>query len=96
MMGPMRIPLVNNRAFGHIGLFPTAPQRAHLGEPPGPTGDSATIDYQKALAYYDGIRNNFDALVSLIGDRAETALAQAKAAYEEALKAWTASQPTRI
>jgi hypothetical protein len=67
-----------------------------MGEPPGPTGDGATIDYQKTKAYYDGIRNNYDALVSLVGDCAETVLAQAKAAYEDAQKAWTSSQPTRI
>jgi hypothetical protein len=48
------------------------------------------------MAYYEGIRNNFEALVSLIGDSAETALAQAKAAYEQALKTWTEAQPTRI
>jgi hypothetical protein len=100
MMGPQRIPLVHNRAFGQTGLFPIAQKpvarRLHLGEPPGPTGDGATIDYQKALAYYDGIRNNFEALVALIGDSAKTALAQAKASYEEALKDWTAAQPTRI
>lgn len=97
MMGPNRIPLVHNRAFGHVGLFPNAPQvRQRMGEPPGPTGDGATIDYQKTKAYYDGIRNNYDALVSLVGDCAETVLAQAKAAYEDAQKAWTSSQPTRI
>lgn len=95
MMGPTRIPVIHNRAFGHVGLFQTN-RRAYLGQPPGPTIDGTTIDYQKAVAYYDGIRNNFDALVSLIGDSAEKALAQAKAAYEEALKAWTAAQPTRI
>lgn len=99
MMGPQKIPLIHNRAFGHTGLFPARQpvvRRLRLGEPPGPTGDGATIDYQRAMAYYEGIRNNFDALVALIGDSAETALAQAKASYEEALKTWTASQPTRI
>lgn len=95
MMGPMRIPLVHNRAFGHVALFPQA-QRSRLGEPPGPTGDTGTIEYQKALSYYEGIMNNYEALVALIGDSAKTALDQAKASYEEALKAWTAGQPTRI
>lgn len=100
MMGPQRIPIVHNRAFGHAALLPTAqsatPRRKQLGEPPGPTGDGTTIDYQQAMAYYEGIRNNFEALVSLIGDSAETALAQAKTAYEQALKTWTEAQPTRI
>lgn len=97
MMGPTRIPLVHNRAFGHVGLFQNAPQvRQQLGNPMGPMGDGATIDYQKAKAYYDGIRNNYAALVSLIGDSADTVVTQAKAAYEDALKAWTSSQPTRI
>lgn len=96
MMGPSRIPLVHNRAFGHVGLFPTAPQRARLGEPPGPTGDGTTIDYQTAKAYYEGVRNNYAALVTLIGDSAEDVVNQAKAAYEAALKAWTSSQPSRI
>ena len=100
MIGPNRIPLVHNRAFGHVALFPMAPAVAgrsnRLGEPPGPTIDGSTIDYQKAKDYYEGIRNNYEDLVSLIGDAAKTALDEAKQSYEEALKAWTASQPTRI
>lgn len=99
MMGPSRIPLVHNRAFGHAALLPTAkPGRSNrLGEPPGPTIDGSTIDYQKTKDYYEGIRNNYDALVSLIGqDSAKAALDEAKQSYEEALKAWTASQPTGI
>lgn len=96
MMGPMRIPVIHNRAFGHAALFPAAQQRSRMGEPPGPTIDGTTLDYQKALAYYEGISKNYETLVSLIGDSAATALAQAKAAYEDALKAWTSSQPTRI
>lgn len=97
MMGPTRIPLVHNRAFGHVGLFQNAPQvRPQLGNPMGPMGDGATIDYQKAKDYYDGIRNNYDALVALIGDAADKMVAQAKAAYEDAQRAWTSSQPTRI
>lgn len=98
-MGPNRFPLVHNRAFGHVGLFANAPQagiRTRLGEPPGPTGDGTTIDYQKTKAYYEGVRNNYDALVTLVGDCADTIVNQAKAAYEEALKAWTSAQPTRI
>lgn len=101
MMGPGRIPLVHNRAFGHVALFPMSPTIARrgnrLGEPPGPTIDGSTIDYQKTKDYYEGIRNNYEALVSLIGvDSAKAALEEAKGSYEEALKAWTASQPTRI
>lgn len=99
MMGPNRIPVVHNRAFGHVALFPNAPQiasRQQLAGLPGPNGDGATIDYQKAKAYYEGVRNNYDALVTLVGDCADTIVKQAKAAYEEALKAWTSSQPTRI
>lgn len=100
MMGPSRIPLVHNRAFGHVALLPMQPAIAgrgrRLGEPPGPTIDGSTIDYQKTKDYYEGIRNNYDALVSLIGDAAKTALDEAKQSYEDALKAWTASQPTRI
>lgn len=97
MIGPMRIPVIHNRAFGHAAMFPMgAPQHSRLGEPPGPTIDGTTLEYQNARAYYDGVSNNFDDLVSLIGDSAKTVLAQAKTAYEDALKAWTASQPTRI
>lgn len=98
MMGPNRIPLVHNRAFGHVGLFANAPQvRQRMGEPPGPTGDGMTIDFQKAKAYYEGARNNYNSLVTLVGnDCAENVVTQAKAAYEEALKAWTKSQPTRF
>lgn len=98
MMGPNRIPLVHNRAFGHVGLFQNAPPvRQRMGEPPGPTGDGTTIDYQKTKAYYEGARNNYNDLVMLLGeDCANSIVTQAKAAYEETLKAWTKSQPTRF
>jgi hypothetical protein len=98
MMGPTRIPLIHNRAFGHAAMLPTiASQRSRLSGVPGPTIDGTTIDYQKAQAYYDGARNNFDDLVSLVGESsAKDVITQAKAAYEDALKAWTAAQPTRI
>jgi len=97
MMGPTRIPVIHNRAFGHVTMFPAAaPRGARMGEPPGPTGDTTTIEYQKDLAYYEAIRSNFEQLVALIGDAAETVLAQAKAAYEKSLRTWTASQPARF
>ena len=92
------IPIIHNRAFGQLnGLFPLAPQRARMGEPPGPTIDGDTLSYQKSLIYYEGIRDNFKELVSLVGEKAAMdSLSQAKGAYELALKAWTSSKPARF
>jgi hypothetical protein len=87
-MGPQRVPLVHNGVFGQARLLPQVQKpAARMGEPPGPTMPAAEIDYNKAFAYYEGIRKNFEGLVALIGPSAEKALAQAKQAYEEALKA---------
>ncbi len=98
MMGPMKVPVIHNRAFGHLTMFPTAPvPHARMGEPPGPTIDGDTLQYQKSLTYYEGIRDNFKELSSLVGEKAAmTALSQAKGAYERSLKAWTASKPARF
>jgi hypothetical protein len=86
MMGPQRVPLVHNGVFGQARLLPEMKPVARLGEPPGPTMPSEEIDYNKALAYFEGIRKNFEGLVALIGPSAEKALAQAKQSYEEILK----------
>lgn len=87
MMGPQRVPVVHNGVFGQARLLPRinrVPLR--LGEPPGPMMSAEEADYNKALAYYEGIRKNFEGLTALLGSSAEKALAQAKQAYEEALK----------
>lgn len=88
MMGPQRVPLVHNGVFGQARLLPQVNKPvARMGEPPGPTMPTEEIDYNKAFQYYEGIRKNFEGLVALIGPSAEKALAQAKQAYEESLKA---------
>lgn len=86
MMGPQRIPLVHNGAFGQARLLPTVQRGPKMGEPPGPTIPTEEIDYNKAYAYYEGIRKNFEGLVALLGPAAQNALNQAKQAYEEILK----------
>lgn len=96
MMGPQRFPVVHNGAFGQARLFPTAPSvQVRMGEPPGPTMPAEQIDYNKALAYYEGIRKNFEGLLALLGPSAEKALEQAKQAYEEQLKTKAATR-TRV
>lgn len=93
-MGPQRIPVIHNGVFGQARLMPSlSPIR--MGEPPGPTMPTDEIDYNQAVAYYEGIRQNFEGLLAMLGPTAEKILAQAKQAYEEALKT-KASTRTRI
>lgn len=93
----MGIPLINNRAFGYVGLFGPqiqAQKRVELGNPVGPTISDTELEYKQANAFYNGIKNRYNDLVSLIGEAAaQAAIEQAQAFYEEALKAWKNSRP---
>lgn len=100
-MGPQRIPLVHNRAFGHAAIFQPAARmverRIQLGEPPGPTISGSELRYRRALTHYQGVQRNYPNLVTLMGEGdAQAALEESKTAYEAALRDYMAEQPTRL
>lgn len=95
MNGPQRFPVVHRQAFGHAALFGRGKKERPiaLGQPPGPTMSETELKHQEKKAHYEGVQENYDNLVLLLGkDDADKTLAEAKLAYEEALAEWNASK----
>lgn len=96
----MAIRIQNFGAFGHQSLLPrvvrpAGPLKSTLGVP-GPTIPQAELDFQQAKTHLEGVRGQFQSLVSILGQaRAEESLAEAQASYDEAYAAYLATLPGR-
>lgn len=95
-MGPIRVQ--NFGAFGQNFLVPRSvqPRPRTLGAPPGPTISQAELDYQQARTQLEGVRNQYQNLVSLLGEsRARQSLEEAGESYDRAYAAYLATLPGR-